>query len=121
MSINGNREPALRPEDLGKFFVERADAGDVDGLVALYEAHAVLGFPPGRITSGSSAIRKVYEQLLAGKPSFAAGELQPALCHGDLALTSTRLAGGSATAEVARRQPDGSWLWIIDQPNVLGA
>ena len=22
---------------------------------------------------------------------------------------------GSVTAEVARRQPDGSWLWIIDR------
>lgn len=25
-----------------------------------------------------------------------------------------------ATAEVAYRQPDGSWRWIVDQPNVLG-
>jgi hypothetical protein len=37
----------------------------------------------------------------------------------DLALTSTRFTGG-VTAEVARRQPDGTWLWVIDQPNVLG-
>jgi hypothetical protein len=44
---------------------------------------------------------------------------QPALRFGDLALTSTRFAGG-ATAEVARRQPDGSWLWVIDQPRVVG-
>ncbi len=45
------------------------------------------------------------------------------LCHGvlmygELALTSTRIPEG-ATAEVARRQPDGAWLWMIDQPNVL--
>jgi len=38
---------------------------------------------------------------------------------GDLALTSTRLPGGGATVEVARRQPDGSWRWVIDQPAVL--
>jgi hypothetical protein len=37
-----------------------------------------------------------------------------------LAFTSTHLAGGGATAEVACRQPDGTWLWMIDQPNVLG-
>ncbi len=55
------------------------------------------------------------------RPVESRAAAAPALCHGDLALTSTRLAGGSATAEVARRQPDGSWLWIIDQPNVLGA
>lgn len=42
----------------------------------------------------------------------------PGLVNGDLAPTSTLIPGG-ATAEVARRQPDGSWLWMIDQPNVL--
>jgi len=26
---------------------------------------------------------------------------------------------GNATVEVARRQPDGTWLWLIDQPSVL--
>jgi hypothetical protein len=39
--------------------------------------------------------------------------------NGDLALTSTRLPAGGATVEVARRQPDGSWRWVIDQPAVL--
>jgi len=43
----------------------------------------------------------------------------PVIRHGDLALTSTRLPGGGATAEVARRQPDGSWRWVIDQPALL--
>ena len=36
------------------------------------------------------------------------GETRDDESHGDLALTSTRLTGGGATAEVARRQPDGS-------------
>ncbi len=115
----GERERAAQPEDLGRFFVERANAGDVDGLVALYEAEAVLAFPPGQVTTGRRAIRQVYERLLAGKLTFT-GEPQPALRNGDLALTSTRLAGGGATVEVARRQPDGMWLWVIDQPNILG-
>jgi hypothetical protein len=42
----------------------------------------------------------------------------PALRLGELALTSTRLPGGGATAEVARRQPDGTWRWVLDRPNV---
>ncbi len=120
--MNGarRRDAAREPEDLGRFFVERANAGDVDGLVALYEPGAVLVFPPGQITTGRDAIRHVYRELLSDRPRFAAGEIRPALRNGDLALTSTRLAAGGATVEVAHRQPDGTWLWVIDQPNVLG-
>jgi ketosteroid isomerase-like protein len=80
--------------------VERANAGDVDGLVALYEPDAVLTFPAGHIAHGGQAIRAVYEKLLAGRPTLAPGEQQPALVNGDLALTSTRLAGGGVTVEV---------------------
>jgi ketosteroid isomerase-like protein len=119
MGEHDERERAAQPEDLDRFFLERGNAGDVEGLAELYEAEAVLAFPPGQVTVGRRAIRQVYAQLLAGKPTFA-GEPQPALCNGDLALTSTRLPGGGATVEVARRQPDGSWLWVIDQPNILG-
>lgn len=104
----GDRERAVQPEDLGRFFVERANAGDVEGLVALYEPDAVLAFPSGTLTVGSQAIRQAYQQLLADKPTFAPGVQQPALQIGDLALTSTRLASGGATAEVARRQSDGT-------------
>jgi hypothetical protein len=32
-----------------------------------------------------------------------------------LALTSTLSHNGTVTAEVARKQPDGIWLWVIDQ------
>jgi len=116
---NAEPEPAAQPEDLGRFFLERANAGDVEGLVALYEPGAVLAFPPGQLTIGHEEIRKVYAELLADRPSFGSAGQQPTIRNGDLALTSTRLPGGGATAEVARRQPDGSWRWVIDQPAVL--
>ncbi len=118
MSKGGAR--AAKPEDLGRLFVERANAGDVDGLVALYESNATVAFPPGHMAVGNDAFRRVYEHLLASRPTFTAGDQHPALRVGDLALTSTRLVCGGATAEVARRQPDGTWRWLIDQPNVLG-
>ncbi len=120
MSDISQHEPAAQPNDLGRFFVARFNAGDVDGLVALYEPDATLAFPSGQIIVGSQAIREVYEELLADKPTIAAGEQQPALFNGDVALTSTRLGSSGATAEVARRQSDGNWLWVIDQPNILG-
>lgn len=119
MTDRAVREHATRPEDLGRLFLERANAGDVDGLVALYEPGAVLAFPAGQIAAGHQAIRAVYERMLSGRPKFAAGEPQPTLRNGELALTSTRLAGNRVTAEVSRRQPDGSWLWVIDQPAVI--
>jgi len=46
---------------------------------------------------------------------FAIGEQRPAVIGGDLALTSTRLPDGTVTAEVARRQADGTWCWVIDK------
>jgi hypothetical protein len=65
------------------------------------------------------AIRRFYAQRLEERPKFEPGEQLPAPTRCDLALTSTRFVGGGATAEVARRQPDGTWLWIIDRPNVI--
>jgi len=56
---------------------------------------------------------------VADRPVFRSGGQCPALRNGGLAITSTRLPGGGTTVEVARRQPDGTWLWAIDQPSLL--
>jgi hypothetical protein len=55
---------------------------------------------------------------VASSRKFQRGEQRAALLAGDLALTSTRLPDGSVTSEVARRQSDGSWLWMIDRYSV---
>ncbi|MFI1234966.1 YybH family protein [Nocardia salmonicida] len=112
------RERAQRPEDLSRLVVERLNAGDVDGLVELYESDAVLALPDGVVATGVDQIRAAYARLVADRPVFQPGHQAPALLAGDLALTSSRLPGGpGATVEVARRQPDGTWRWILDQPN----
>ncbi|MER9502515.1 hypothetical protein [Mesorhizobium sp. M0587] len=64
---------------------------------------------------GRDAIRRYYAEIVASGRKFATGEQRPALVCGDLALTSTRLPDGDVTSEVARRQDDGSWLWVIDR------
>ncbi|WP_189253427.1 YybH family protein [Lentzea flava] len=110
---------ATEPNDLSRFFIERGKAGDVDGLVALYEPDAVLAFPPGTIATGHAEIRKVYEGFVAAAPDLVPGRQHPALVCGDLALTATTLATGEMTVEIARRQPDGSWLWVVDQPMLV--
>ncbi len=118
---------AARPEDLNRLFADRINAGDVEGLVALYEPTATVAFPPGQLVSGTAAIRQVFEQVLAGKPTLKA-TLRPTVHSGDLALTSVHwsmsMAGpdglpmtlSGTSAEVVRRQPDGMWLRVIDQP-----
>jgi ketosteroid isomerase-like protein len=116
---DAERERATQPDDLSRLIVQRLNAGDVDGVVALYEPHAVLALPNGQVATGAEEIRNVYEQLIADKPTFAAGAQRPTLRSGDLALTSSRLPTGVVTAEVARRQPDGTWLWVLDRPDVL--
>ncbi|MGI5493539.1 YybH family protein [Microtetraspora malaysiensis] len=120
MTSDDVRERAVQPEDLSRFIVERLNAGDVEGLVALYEPDAVLALPNGQVATGSEEIRQAYKHLVADRPTFTPGQQLPTLRNGDLALTSVRLPDGGATVEVARRQPDGTWLWVIDQPSLLG-
>jgi hypothetical protein len=118
MNSHRPNERASKPEDLGHFFVVRANAGDVEGLVALYAPESVLAGSDRQVLVGTEAIRRFYAELLAPQPRFEPGEQAPPLRHGDLSLTSTRLRDGAVTAEIARRQPDGRWLWIIDQPSI---
>ncbi len=42
MTVSPEPAAAMQPEDLGVFFLERANAGDVEGLVTLYEPGAAL-------------------------------------------------------------------------------
>lgn len=107
----------MEPEDLTRLFVERANAGDADGVAALYEEDAVMAYPPGEVTAGREAIRALFAEFLAGRPHFEPEEPLPTLRCGDLALTSTAPKDGAgARAQVVRRQPDGTWLRVLDQP-----
>lgn len=105
------------PESLPLLFLDRANAGDLDGVLALYEPGAVVAFPSGLRAVGHSQIRRAYAELFAVQPRFSPGVARPALIAGDVALTATVLPTGTA-AEVARRQPDGTWRWVVDDPAI---
>jgi hypothetical protein len=118
MAGETDREPAHDPQDLEVLLVTRQRAGDVEGMVALFEPYAVIDCGDGRLIAGTEAMRVFYAERLATGPKFEFGEQRPALISGDLALTSTLLPDGSVTSEVARRQADGTWLWVIDKYSV---
>ena len=61
---------ASEPNDLARFFVERANDGDLEGLVALYEPRAVLAGPEGEVYLGLDAIRDFYGRFLATRPKL---------------------------------------------------
>ena len=114
---------ASRPDEASQLFEERFASSDLDGLMDLYEEGAVFTNARGAHT-GSNAIREVLGGYLStgasiamnDSVSFEAGEL--ALVHWAWTMTfpDGRVAEG-ATAEVLRRQSDGSWKFIIDNPD----
>jgi enoyl-CoA hydratase len=115
------------PEQLSRLFAERANTGDLEGMLELYEDEATFLGPDGGSASGSDAIRGRLEGLLAMKPQITPTSSQMVMA-GDVALMSNRwrmtlgVEGGEqagvdgVSTEVARRQPDGGWRYVIDNP-----
>ena len=114
---------ASRPNEASRLFEERFASSDLDGLMDLYEDGAVFTNAQGA-HEGSDAVREVLAGYLStgasiamnDSVSFEASEL--ALVHWAWTMTfpDGRVAEG-ATAEVLRRQSDGSWKFIIDNPD----
>src|SRR5262245_42780563 len=115
MADSADREPAPDPQDLERLLVTRQRAGNVDGMMVLYEPQAIIDCGDGRFLLGTDAIRAYFAERVASGRKFEIGEQRPPVVSGELALTSTRLPDGTVTAEVARRQSDGSWRWVIDK------
>jgi ketosteroid isomerase-like protein len=124
--------PPEDPEQLGTLFAERANRGDLDGMLALYEDTATFVGPDGVSASGKQDIRVRLDGLLAMAPQITNTDSKIVVA-GDIALMSNRwtmrlgvldddAAGvdGEST-EVARRQPRGGWLYVIDHPSVVAA
>jgi hypothetical protein len=113
-------EKAFKPEDLTRLFVERANAKDAAGIAELYEERAVMAYPPGQQTVGREAIRELWQKILPRIGRFEPEPPLPTLVSEDIALTSTPPKDGAgARAQVVRRQPDGSWLRLLDQPEFV--
>ena len=112
---------AMEPEDVTRLVAERLNAGDAAGAAALYEPDAVLAYPVDRPVIGREAIQAVYQALAEAGVRFGVETAVPTVRFEDLALASTHSADGTGVrVQVLRRQPDGSWLRVIDRPEVRG-
>jgi ketosteroid isomerase-like protein len=98
-------------------------AGDIDGLLRLYEENAVFPNHHGTF-SGADQIRPVLQGYIDSGARIEFNR-QIAFETGDLALvqngwTLTTTGGDTVTGvsvEVARKQPDGTWKYAIDSPD----
>lgn len=115
------------PAHIHTLFAEAFNAGDVDSLVALYEPNAVL-VVKGQPVTGLLAIRTAYESILARRSrmtlktrSVVMFDDTLAVLHGDWTVEAAAAESGKTmsglSTEVVRRQADGSWRFVIDNPN----
>jgi uncharacterized protein (TIGR02246 family) len=116
-----------RPEDVYPALSDAFNAGDLDAVLALYDPEAVYVIRPGRVTRGRAELRAAMEHNLALRGRLAitpesftrAGDV--ALVLGNFTLAGQRHDGTafertSSFADVLRRQADGRWLIVVDNP-----
>jgi len=113
--------PALTPPEIHHLFEAAFNTGDLEAILALYEPGAVF-IAGDRSIFGHNAIRDFYRISLA---PGARMELETraivesadglALLHGTWSLGPPVNTEGMST-EVVRRQPNGEWKFVIDNP-----
>jgi uncharacterized protein (TIGR02246 family) len=116
------------PESLHGQFEEAFNNGDLDALVALYEESGLIAAAPGLVARGRSEIRTALAQYLAAGGSIEMETTSVietgdgiALLNGKWHLNGmgpdgNRMEMSGANSEIVRRQPDGRWLFLIDNP-----
>lgn len=123
---------ARSPEGCDRLFAETVNAGDLDALVGLYEPTCSLVQRDGGVAVGRPAIRAVLGRLLAINAKITteivkvtkAGE-DLAMVYNDWHMSGSGPDGRAIEApgkaiEVVRRQPDGTWLFALDDPFARG-
>ena len=101
---------------------------DIDGVLATYETNAIVMFEPQKPVHGKETLRAVFTQFVSMNPQYTfsghevyvsgdiATHIAPWKMTGQLPDGSKIEQSGLSIA-VLRRQADGNWLMIQDNPN----
>ena len=115
------------PEQVLKSIVDGINTGNLDALMTLYEPDAAFAAQPGNLAHGLKGVRESVAAFLAMKGTLdlkvtrvlEASDL--ALVVGEWSFAGTGPDGAPVkltghNADVLRRQADGSWRFVIDNP-----
>ncbi len=119
--------PTATPEQVLATIVTGINSGDLDSLMPLYESEAAFATQPGSLAHGPSGIGQALGGFISmnGKLDL---EVSRVLEVDDLALVigvwsfdGTGPDGEpvhleARNADVLRRQADGTWRFVIDNP-----
>ena len=120
--------PPHSPSAVLELFVRFVDEARLDAALSLYEPDAVMVEKPGRMARGSAEIRAALAALIDSGVHLAI-EVTQVIPASDLAfvvsawsVAAPAAAGGAHVVaqgegtDVMRRQPDGSWRFVLDNP-----
>jgi uncharacterized protein (TIGR02246 family) len=116
---------AKSPEEICRLFQQAIAAGDLNALLSLYDPEAVFLNQSGEVKTGEAGLREVLAPLAAAQARFDY-TIRQVIQSGDIALMHTDWQVASPqpmstyAIEVARRQPDGTWRWLIGDPFTVG-
>jgi ketosteroid isomerase-like protein len=125
--VDGAARGPQTPEHVLESVVAGINSGNLDALMSLYEPDAAFASHPGTLAHGPSGIRGSLTAFTAMRGTLDL-EVTRVLEAGGLALVAgvwsfagTGPDGEPVTltgrnADVLRRQPDGSWRFVIDNP-----
>ena len=118
---------ANTPREMTDDFFAKFNAGDIEGVLAHYESDAAFVDEPGKVVHGTDAIRESLNNFFVMKPALTLVKSETILAgdiatnYGTWTMTGTGPDGEPVSMEgvaidVIRRQPDGSWKMVIDNP-----